>query len=363
MAAGDVITIQMGTNVYGRLEEFRISSGVAQGTWFLLSISGTGSMFNSVNDFIDLTDYYDGHVHPYRGWQIQRVVQQSVTIGSLITTIAKSAFAHMGEQYSKLTGDIAIPSIYIGGNIKRIGSYAFQSDAYLGYTPGIGQISIITDIEYIEEGAFYGQSGINGLRFRNTVKYCEAYAFHECNDLYYVDFADDWEAVNGGGSIFYNCYKLNVISPHNMIVSPRNRNYYNCRYLTRMTIADPENFGINYTNNGLYVELNTGNPDYLDPEGYLITEVAGLDSISGYDWETIWKNKFNRIYVVYVWHDNKVYLAHEGRWIEITMYESGDIPLAHEDVWWFLKWTQGVENPNHTPLYVAHNGHWYQVNY
>ena len=359
MAEGDKYKWQVGNSIYAEFEEFRISSGPTQGTWYTLSISGSGEMFASKNDFIEILE--PGEV-PH-DWPMNRVVQDELVIGSMIETIASDTFRGLGEYYASLSNnEPGVKRIYIAGPIWKVGARAFQNGSG-GQYKGIGQITILANITYIGEYAFGYQRWINGLRFRNTVKYCEAFAFYECNNLYYVDFADDWEAVNGGGSIFYNCYKLNVISPHNMIASPRSRNYYNCRYLTRMTIADPENFGRNYTKNGLYVELNTGNPDYLDPDGYLITEVAGLDNISGYDWETIWKRDFNRIYVVYVWHNNKVYLAHEGRWIEITMYESGDIPLAHEDVWWFLKWTQGVENPNHTPLYVAHNGHWYQVNY
>ena len=52
-----------------------------------------------------------------------------------------------------------------------------------------------------------------------------------------------------------------------------------------------------------------------------------------------------------------------GRRIELKGGNTGDIPVAHEGQWKYLRCAKDSENPAYSPIHFAHNGHWYQFKY
>lgn len=252
-------------------------------------------------------------------------------------------------------------NIILGNSIRKIGSSAF-------YISNLSRSKIANMtiksrvVEEIGDYAFANQNEIKGLDFGFNPTIVHSAAFDGCNNLEYVNISDNWTRDDGNCYTFRNCYKLHTINHKNVIHTVTGSMYENCNSLDRITIISDEDVDLGTLTKALYVELNAGT--VLDEEGYFITEINKdskmPEKLASYDWKAAW----NRILVYRTFHS--VHLFHNGKHIEISCYNRGDIPLKHEDIWYFLRWIKLNEkesNTNQTPLHVAHNGQWYQITY
>lgn len=329
--------------------------------YYTFTIAGHGPMYDKVEDMIPL-DGASSNLLYY----IHRVFQEDLIIGEGIETIADRLFYGLGHYYARNHNNKpGINRVIIGGRVWKIGNYSFDGSDSAGQYDGINTFEIRSEVTDIGVGAFYNQVYISAIDFHEHVLRVMPLAFYNCQNLYVVNLNDDWECTpdptgEAVGGRFAYCYKMNDISPRNYVPELTQDNYYECRYLTRLTIRDVTEFPYDVISQALKVTRGTGKWDCLDEDGYLITEVANFTPIIAvFDWKQWW----GRVFAEYYWDENKVYLYHEGHIIEIKMYKSGDLPLSHEDLWWFLRWAEGHENPTHSCLHVAHNGKWYQIKY
>ena len=290
--------------------------------------------FASLNDNSEEYEAYWNYSTGQYGYNKQRIIKNiAVTLGSGLTKIGARAFVpgHTNTNYSMLS------SVIVNGNVQEIGIRAFENQ------------QILTGIDF-----HHSPTIVNGGAFRN------------CYNLEYVNISDEWKSLDYTGpsyNTFDNCYRLSRISPKNKIKDIRGEMYRNCNMLTQVTIDD-DDFG-NYSKNvALYVDLFAGDPSALDEEGYLITEINEHSVINPYVLAYNWKDNWHRIIAYYT--DMFVHLYHMGKHIQIRCYTQGALPLKHEDLWYFLKWVRlNGDTPLHSqsPLFVAHNGHWYQICY
>ena len=258
----------------------------------------------------------------------------------------------------------SFPAVTIGSSVKSIGRYAFNRNLTSQTGSFIGSVTVKSNsVGTIGESAFSYQRRIAGIDFHEGPVAIGANAFQECNSLEYVNFNDNWAYTGnyGGGSLFDNCYVLERISPKNVIKNVSGNMYRNCNYLTKITIHEDE--FVHYSRlNALYVDLFAGNPECLDEEGYLITEINDNSVIDPEVLAFNWKDNWHRIIAYYT--DVSLHLYHNGHHIEISLYSGGIVPLKHKDIWFYLKTIELVNNTprhNQTPLFIAHQGKWLQV--
>lgn len=287
-------------------------------------------------------------------------IWMSEIIADGIGVIASSAGFFNTEFYIR---DI---SVSIGSDVKKIGLSSFARNLSADATDRsfINNFTVKGNVEYIDRYAFQNQSLIDGIDFHHSPTIVQGGAFNNCYNLRYVNLSDDWKTTDFSGpslNIFNNCYNLERISPKNVIHDIRGNMYCNCNKLTQVTILD-STFGRYTRTNAMYVDLFAGDPEHLDEEGYLITEVNENSIIDPEVLAYNWKDNWHRIIAYYT--DKFVHLYHMGKHIQIREYTRGALPLKDEDVQYFLKFIKTNEPlHNQTPLFLAHKGNWYQVCY
>jgi hypothetical protein len=342
---------QAGPSINFKFESFmRWLDGQFIETWTLL-ITGFGPMYASASDFIPDTQY---NIMP-----LGNVYQDIVRIPDGITTIAANCFAGLGEGIGRDHNIRGVQSVIIGRDVESIGAWAFYSE-YTSRYPKLLYVTVNGDkLTSIGPYAFQNQNNIAYLDFKTKVTSVGNGAFSGCTDLQYINISDDWVWVADGPHpiTFENCHSLRVISPRNVIHELSGYNYYKCNSLNDIVI-DPSELHVG-SPGALYVDLYAGSD--LDEDGYFITEVnTNNEDIINYDW----KGNFNRILVLKA--DNYLYLYHLGRIIKIGVFDEGDNPgdvgIKYSDVILFLRLTS-VHSNSQTPLFIAHDGHWWQVKY
>lgn len=372
-------TFQMGDNITCEFRDFEDSQGIRG---YKFDIYGTGYMFESFEDFYEVGGTGDPATYLFL---ISRVYQGDVIIPDGVRSIAEGCFPSIGSAIwagtvQRLSG---VYNIFIGEDVEYIGADAFRK-TYTG--GGIRNVVLTGDepkLRHIRSGAFYNQIDLVTCNFRGLADTIGNNAFQYCHSLESINLADNWEfdedyfdAYRHG--TFENCYKLKSISEHNTIVDISGNSNYNYRYcdsLTYITLNNPidehpsasskMSNGLGLTA-GLWGTDEHGNPvsgldvEY-DEDGNLITEI-----------DTEFDEYFDINYIL--WKDNihrsvsriskfKVYVYHMGRRIELKGGDTGDIPVAHEGQWKYLRCAQDSENPAYSPIHFAHNGHWYQFKY
>ena len=256
------------------------------------------------------------------------------------------------------------PAVVIGSGVRSIGSLAFAKNTIGNTGAFISSVTVRGNVGTIGSQAFIRQRILSGIDFHEGPTAIGNGAFEECNEIEYLNLNDNWAYTGsyGYGSLFYNCYKLKRISPSNTIKNIAGNMYRNCNYLTQITIHDDEvASGVN-RRYSLYVDLFAGDPDCLDEEGYLITEVNNNSVIDPEVLAIDWKGTWHRIIAYYT--EECLYLYHKGHILKIRMYGQGSIPIAHKDLLLYLKKIVVAQNSprhNQTPLFIADRGRWIQV--
>ena len=372
-------TFQMGDNITCEFRDYEDEHGVRG---YNFDIYGTGYMFDSFEDFYEVGGYGDPATYLQL---ISRVYQNDVIIPDGILSIAEGCFESVGSRiYSETIQRFSgVYNIFIGEDVEYIGVAAFRKSVVGG---GIHNVILTGDnpkLRYIKEDAFWYQMDLVTCDFRGLVDTIGNNAFRGCYKLESIGLADNWEfdADYFDASVhhtFEDCYMLKSISEHNTIVDINgngNFNYWYCNNLTYVTINNPIDehpSASNRNTNGLGLTVGlwgtdeNGNPiSGLDAEydenGNLKTEIdTEFDEYfdpnyvrwQGYIYRSVIKvSKF------------KVYVYHMGRRIELKGGNTGDIPVAHEGQWKYLRCAKDSENPAYSPIHFAHNGHWYQFKY
>lgn len=391
-------TFQLGNNVWCDVREPYIerisynpdtgdaSSSVKNcGSYIIDNVYGSGAMFDTASEIPGATasvSKADGSEYTRTiGWTTvpRDNTTDSLYIGDDITTISERCFASLNDSseeykayWDSSTGQygynkqrvIKNIAVTLGSSLTKIGERAFIAGHTNTDYSMLSSVTVLGSVQEIGLRAFEYQQLLTGIDFHHTPTIVNGGAFKDCHSLEYVNISDEWKSLSYIGpsfNTFDNCYRLSRISYKNKIKDIQGEMYRNCNMLTQLTIED-DDFG-NYSKNvALYVDLFAGDPESLDAEGYLITEVNKNSVINPYVLEYNWKDNWHRILVYYT--DKFVHLYHMGKHIQIREYTRGAVPLADEDVWYFLKWVQTNEPLlNQSPLFVAHKGHWYQICY
>lgn len=355
------------------------------GSYIIDNVYGSGAMFDTASEIPGATasvSKADGSEYTRTiGWTTvpRDNTTDSLYIGDDITTISERCFASLNDSseeykayWDSSTGQygynkqrvIKNIAVTLGSSLTKIGERAFIAGHTNTDYSMLSSVTVLGSVQEIGLRAFEYQQLLTGIDFHHTPTIVNGGAFKDCHNLQYVNISDEWRSLSYIGpsyNTFDNCYRLSRISPKNKIKDIRGEMYRNCNMLTQLTIED-DDFG-NYSKNvALYVDLFAGDPESLDAEGYLITEVNENSVINPYVLEYNWKDNWHRIIAYYT--DKFVHLYHMGKHIQIREYTRGEVPLKDEDVWYFLKWVQTNEPLlNQSPLFVAHKGHWYQICY
>ena len=142
----------------------------------------------------------------------------SKTIG--LTKIPEEAFAFC----SSLT------SVEIPDSVTSIGYCAFYSCTKLK------NVTIPTDVTFIDEGAFFGCSSLISVTIPANVTSIGGFAFKNCSSLTNVTIPDN--VVSIGDSTFYGCIELESVIIGTEVTSIGGQAFYNCSSLTKVTIPD-----------------------------------------------------------------------------------------------------------------------------
>lgn len=352
-------TCYMGNNISAHIK----TRAVLNRTYYEIDIMGSGPMYDSVSDFT----YPEGQ--PFNSWEqaVYGCFQDSLVIPEGITTIAVDCFRGLGEWYPR-DNDNDRPGVYgviCPESLTEIGDSAFYS-VFANNMYKLQYITFGHNVEKIGRYAFNNQRQLKRLEFFGNPTVVNGGAFKDCHDLEYINIAVDWEGLDYSGpsyETFMNCYKLEHINAENKIHTFRGFMYYNCNRLGRVTI-DSADFDIGTVRTtSFYVDLFAG--DDCDANGNYITQV-NTDSyltpeILAYDWEENWHRVI--AYVSFM----RVDLCHMGRHISIMCYSRGHVPFKNRDIMLYLRWIKLIDasdaNPNQTPIFVKHQGSWYQISY
>lgn len=370
-------------------QEIKGASITNSGCYIIDRVYGSGAMFDTASEIPGATATVikaDGTEYTRTiGWTTvpRDNTTDSLYIGDGITTIADYCFAYLNGNsqyyeayYDYTTGEcgynkqriIKNIAVTLGSGLRKIGERAFVPWRTTTEYSMLSSVTVKGNVEEIGLRAFQEQQLLTGIDFHHSPTIVNGGAFLNCHNLEYVNISDEWRSLDYTGpsyNTFDGCYKLSRISPKNKIKDIRGEMYRNCNMLTQVTIDD-DDFGNYGKNVAMYVDLFAGDPESLDEEGYLITEVNEHSVINPYVLAYNWKDNWHRIIAYYT--DKFLDLHHMGKHIRIREYTRGTLPLEDEDIQYFLKWVKlnGEEPtplPNQTPLVVAHKGHWYQITY
>lgn len=344
--------VKMGENIIATVYEYEVPNR----GYVLIEITGSGPMYDSVDDFEAIGDDYDDN-----SINAEWALQDNLVIPEGVTTIADGCFEGLGNRYTRDYGVPGVKAVVLPSTLKKIGSYAFLNNYYL---ENYGILTIVggKNVEEIGDYAFQEQHKIEGLDFGFNAKRVGDGAFEECHNLKYINLSDDWKPINDVPyHIFHNCYNLTTISPNN-VISRVTTGCYNCNNLSEITFNLDEEESIW---NEFYVEKGAGS--VLDAEGYFITTINPNSKMTDELLEFDWKGRWNRIFVIKSsGTSTELHLFHCGKHIKISCYDSGNIALTHKEMIYFLKWIELNDKQSYsdqTPLHIAHNGKWYQICY
>ena len=202
---------------------------------------------------------------------------------------------------------------------------------------------------------FAGCVLVQNIDFYGTVTEVGEACFQNCSSLVNVHLASELGILPE--DTFGGCKKLQKFSEKNKIEGWTGiRCFKDCNSLTYLELPDNYRIGHSYFDTSLFVERNAG--INCDEEGYLITYIKSKSpDLIAYPAKMQW----NRVFV-FVNGTKFIYVAHKGKWIKISGYDEGDIPVSHENVYLWIKLIEQGES-NGSPVFVKYKNKWMQVEY
>lgn len=349
---------EMGDNIVGTFTEI--------GKYpynYTFDIQGSGYMYDKAEKFnaIDNANNYKLFLAFCK--------QKIVSVPSGIRSIAAECFIDIGSSAIKNTGIGDVEQINIGEDVEYIGEEAFSSENYVS-GGGIKSVVLLGDnpkLREVNKRCFYMQKTLEKIEFRGYVNLVANKAFYGCSNLQEIGLADDYKYSNyNGGDVFHGCSKLTRISKSNTVVNINkgHGNYIGCNSLQYITIRDKiDSLNDIYSSykkcSDLYVEPFKGVE--CDSDGDLITYLNTPFSWYFNDNIIKWKKNINR-HIVNIVND-KVYVYHNGKIIELNCYISGDVPMSHKGKWEWLNVVRQSQNEKFSPVHFTHDERWYQFKY
>ena len=198
------------------------------GLWGLLTISGTGDMYDYDNGAPWCSSYYyvnkvtisDGVSRIGNNAFYGCRSLASVTIPNSVTTIGNSAFY----------GCRILASIEIPSSVTTIGNSAFYRCSSLA------NVNIGNSVTTIGNSAFYGCSSLTSVTIPNSVTTIERSAFSDCSNLTSVTIPSSVTTI--GSSTFWKCSSLTSVTIPNSVTTIGNSAFYGCSSLTRIEIPE-----------------------------------------------------------------------------------------------------------------------------
>lgn len=310
---------------------------VAGMTSFLIEIRGTGDMYEDTSQFINITD-------TTTWFSLVSLCESNVIIPDGVTSIA-SNFWYTND-YEQTT-----PYLYIGKDVQRIGENAFQNISGKGIqTLEVGKPSALKSIG---ARAFRGCALIKEMDFQGTVTEIGEACFQGCSNLEIVNLSTELGIIPD--LAFGDCYKLKRFNKRNCMQGWQGINTFNnCVCLDYLEVADDFEIYPNAFDYSLFVPKGTG--DKYDEDGCLVTRIKTKSvALITYPYKTQWNRSF-----IFVQGTEFLYIAHKGRWIKISGYNEGDMPVSHENVY---MWIRLVEQGSlsGSPVFIKHNNKWLQL--
>ena len=335
---------KVGDNVYADFE-------IANEWGCSVTIRGSGYMYDSIEDFQLISSQII-----YKDWEWHR---NRINGDIVIPDGVKSIASHMFEQMD-LYGSIG--TLYIGKDVEYIGDNAFYSLTERGVKNIVSNSTVLTTLG---ANCFEDNKNLVSADFKGTVTTIGYRCFQNCCNIESLNLSENLNTIPA--MAFSGCTKLKTFNASNKITSfeissnaSANGIFKGCNNIEFFTIDDDCDFDTNpqtVWNDYFYVDLNKGSN--CNEDGLQITR--------------IYTNNPKAIAHNWIGCDNRypifqgiefIYCAHKGKWIKIKGYGNGegDIPVSHEKVYlWIKMLKQG--DPEGTPIFLAHNGKWYQIGY
>ena len=317
-----------------------LAEGYVEGlSSYLVKITGTGDMFDDASQFVNLTD-----TTPWN--TLVSLCQSDLIIPDGITSIASNFWNTI--DYVQST-----PYLYIGKDVERIGDSAFENISGKGVR--VVEVGTPSALTTLGKRVFAGCVMVQNIDFHETVTEIGEACFQNCADLVNVHLSVDIGIIPEDA--FGGCKKLEKFNKRNKIDGWNGlRCFQNCNNLTYLEIPDDFSISHSYFDSSLFVENGAG--VNCDENGCLITRIKSKSvDLIAYPATTQW----NRVFI-FVDGTEFIYVAHKGKWIKISGYDKGDIPVSHENVYlWIRLVEQG--DVNGTPVFVKCNNKWMQIEY
>lgn len=231
-------TGQCGENVYWTFDK---DTG-------LLTISGSGSMynyFNNTNDYYSSSPFFD--------------------ISTIKTVVVENGVTHIGD--FTFYGCIGISNIRISDSVTSIGSSAFFRCI------GLTSIIIPDSVKEICGLAFYGCTGLTNLTIPDSITRIDSYVFASCSGLRSITLSENVKYIDVWA--FGGCTGLTCIRIPNSVRFIGESAFESCTGLTSVKIPD------NVTSIGYHAFFKVNNVEYKD-NGSLTGFSWGAKSINGY---------------------------------------------------------------------------------
>lgn len=305
----------------------------------LVEITGTGDMYDDASQFLNITDDTPWYT-------LISLCKSNLIIPDGITSIAAN-FWNTGDYIQDTS------YVYISKDVTRIGNSAFENTAGKGIlTLEVGTPSVL---KTLGSRVFAGCSWIKDINFHGTVEEVGEACFQNCVSLEYVNLSMKIGMILE--DTFGNCPSLIRFNNRNKISGWSGlRCFYKCNKLEYLEIADDFQINHSYFDTSLFVENGAG--ANCDENGYFITKLKTKSvNLIAYPAEMQW----NRVFV-FVNGTEFIYIAHKGKWIKISGYNEGDIPVSHENVYLWIRLVEQGEISG-SPVFIKHNNKWLQLEY
>lgn len=337
---------KLGTAVYCSFTRITDESG-GNPKSYNLNIQGTGAMYDSYEQFEEVTD---------RGFKFSWLQMGSfngtITIGDGITTVASNFF---GYPY---TYNLNIDELIIGSSLANIGDRAFENMNWNYGSVGIKKItSSASNLYKIGANAFANNRELTMADFNGGGRYVSAGAFSDCRNVKFLFLSNEPEYYDSGA--FSYCFRLERFNSSNKVEDCARNVFNGCCSLTVFQLGEKCVLGkCNPISDLSGLDKDTilyYNPDAKFKEKiwqsgavsyYLITEVDSVNKewIQDYDWE---KNEVRAL----ADKGLVILLKHLGSTVKINTYADGEIAINHDGTIRYLKVSK-TQDANSSPLVV-----------
>ena len=332
------LDFKLGTGLFAQAYRTSLSSCI-------ITLVGSGPMYADSSMF----EVIGGNPDPLDFYSWQQAVDmcnQQIEIPDGVPNIADN---FLYTFYSS-----RIPRVILGKDVQYIGNSAFENQP-------IYEV-IIPDgakIEALGSSCFRGCGDLTNIDFKGSVTSIGDRCFEGCSRVTSLNLSRDLEYIPQ--MAFNGCSKLVWFNKGNVVNAlgygtDIQSAFLNCNSIDFFTFGDECDFASGLIHKEFYVGLGAGSN--CNQEGLQITTIVTRNPKAI---ALEWVKWFNR-YPVFVKPFPFIKYKHEGKWCTINGYnrEFGDIPVAHEGAWIWLKLVD-EGSPLASPLVFKHGSKWWWI--